>query len=396
MRKRPCVFFGLNTTTRYSRSVYKGACDYFIEKGLNFELGLPLSDELRRETARAVKGIIVIAASATVQNTLASYGVPVVNVSSKLLSPKLPSVFGDHEMAGLMAAKDLLNCRFHSFAYYGRTKSGSYAMLGRGFKKVIKEAGFSCAVRMEPVQAIEGLSYPLQKKLLEWISNLPKPVGIFCGNDCDAWEVCNACDLLDLKIGLDVGIVGYGNDELFCLTRHPQLSSVESRPDLIGYEAAALLHRLMRGARPPKTPILIPPAGVVQRASTDTFVSQDRHVTMAIEFIRQNIDQPLKVEQIFKHVPMSRRTLERHFHQSTGYTVQEAINQLKIERVKHLLITTSMKIDEIAHNTGFSSMAYMITSFRSNVGITPKQYRVRFQCSSSFSFTPTNALSLKR
>ncbi|MEO6845618.1 MAG: helix-turn-helix domain-containing protein, partial [Chthoniobacterales bacterium] len=81
---------------------------------------------------------------------------------------------------------------------------------------------------------------------------------------------------------------------------------------------------------------------------------------------------------------------ERRFHLTTGYTVLEAIHQLKIERVKHLLITTSLNIDEISHTTGFSSMPYMITSFRGLVGTTPNQYRIRFQTGALFPSPPRN------
>ncbi|MEO6846559.1 MAG: substrate-binding domain-containing protein, partial [Chthoniobacterales bacterium] len=317
MRRRPCIYFVLNPANRYARSIYKGACDYFQEKAMNFELSIAY-DEALIEKERPIKGIIVIAAETRTETVISSYRVPAVNVSSSILSPKLPSVHNDNQMAGRMAAEYLLNLRFHSYAYYGRAKSMADVTLGRSFKKTVENAGFSCTVQMLGLKDRHGMASPtLQKKLRLWIASLPKPVGIFCSDDFDAWEVWNACDLNGLQIGREVGIVGHGNDELYCLTRHPQLSSVETRPDLIGYEAAALLRRLMRGASPPKKPILMPPAGVIQRASTDTFVSTDRHVQTAIQFIRDHIDTPLKVDQVFKHVPMSRRTLERRFHQTT-------------------------------------------------------------------------------
>ena len=64
-------------------------------------------------------------------------------------------------------------------------------------------------------------------------------------------------------------LVGVDNEQVLCELCDPPMSSVAPNPVRIGYEAAALLDRLMAGAKAPSAPILIPPLGVVARQSSD-------------------------------------------------------------------------------------------------------------------------------
>ncbi|MEO6846504.1 MAG: substrate-binding domain-containing protein, partial [Chthoniobacterales bacterium] len=310
--KRSGIYIGISPASRFARIVLRGITDYFSEKSLHFELDIPFNDSFKLQ--HPVKGIIAGARMPSDVHALLALKVPVVNISSFLISSKLPSVISDNEMGGRMAAEHLIKCRFHNFAYNGRRSGHSYTLRGKGFKETVEARGFSYSEYLHKQKApVEKISPVQQQDLRRWLDKLPKPVGIFCGIDRDAWEIWSGCDALGLKIGKDVGIVGFGNDEFYCQTRRPYLSSVENRPDRIGYEAAALLLRLMRGARPPAAPLLIPPGGVVQRESASIFLTEDTHVDMAIQFIRDHLNDPKLMENIFKHVPMSRRTLERRF-----------------------------------------------------------------------------------
>src|SRR4029453_10165803 len=109
----------------------------------------------------------------------------------------------------------------------------------------------------------------LDKRLSRWLKELPKPVGIFAGHDVWALQVVEACRLGGLRVPEDVAVVGVDNDDLICELARPSLSSVVVPAERVGYEAAALLERLLAGARPPRGPVLIPPPGVVSRQSSD-------------------------------------------------------------------------------------------------------------------------------
>lgn len=388
MRNRPRIYNVMSPDARYVRAIYQGVTDYFSSKTQHYDL-LVVYDHQFIDRKEPFQGIITVAATLAMEKAIKAYGVPAVNVSSYLESPTLPTVASNTVIGGKIAAEHLLDCKFHHFAYYGRKKGNANITLGHSFKQTIEAAGFQCAVHLwsshkeQPARAFDPIQ---QKEIQKWITTLPKPVGIFSGNDPDAWAVWSACDALGLNIGKEIGIVGHDNDEFFCQTCHPQLSSVESRPDRIGYAAAELLDSLIGGAKPPKNSILIPPAGVVRRASSDVLMAEDPHVAMAIKFIRAHLDHPFKIEDVFNHVPLSRRTLQRRFHEYLGHTLEEAIQMLKIERIKHLLISTTMTIEEISDACSFSSASYLSRLFRQKVGTPPSEYRIRFQIRSPLTF----------
>ncbi|MEO6847596.1 MAG: substrate-binding domain-containing protein [Chthoniobacterales bacterium] len=367
--------------TRFERDIYQGITDYFTEKVPHFEL-IIIFHHSAIDTTRSMQGIITMLTDPKEVDSLLSFGVPVINVSGYLKSSKLPTVISDNEAAGRMAAEYLISCRFPHFGYHDHTTGHSFAMRCEGFKNAIVKAGFSCNQHQpyaHNLNDFKELDVAQHRNLRKWISGLPKPVGIFSGSDRDAWEVWNICQELDFKIGKDVGIIGHGNDEFYCETRHPYLSSVEVQPDRIGYEAGALLLDLIRGGRAPSQAILVPPSGVVARQSANVFLVEDEHVDMAIQFIRAHIEEADLIKKVFAHVPMTRRTLERRFNQCLGRTLVETIHELKIDRIKYLLDTTSMKLSEVADACGFANVFYMMRLFGKKVGLSPSNYRARFR-----------------
>ncbi|MEO6054107.1 MAG: substrate-binding domain-containing protein [Chthoniobacterales bacterium] len=381
MRKRLRIYVVMDPKTRFERGVYQGISNYFTEQVSYFELFI-VFHKSAIDTSRSLSGIITLITEPKEADSFLSFGVPVINVSGYLKSSKLPTVISDNEMSGRMAAEYLINCRYSHFGYHDHTPGHSFAMRGEGFKNAVAMAGFPCSQHQPYKDALSDfkhLDVAQHRNFRKWISDLPKPVGIFSGSDPDAWEVWNVCQELDLKIGKDVGIIGHGNDEFYCETRHPYLSSVEIQPDRIGYEAGALLFDLIRGGPAPSEAILVPPSGVVARESANVFLAEDSHVDMAIQFIRAHLEETSLIKQVFAHVPMSRRTLERRFNQCLGRTIIETIQEMKIERIKQLLDTTSMKLHEIARFSGFSNIYYMTRLFGKKVGLSPSKYRTRFQ-----------------
>ncbi|MEO8205493.1 MAG: substrate-binding domain-containing protein [Chthoniobacterales bacterium] len=378
MRKRSCIYAMLSSSD-FDRCIYEGISTCLLENAPDMEANMEL-DYLDEDLVHYSKGIITRINKSDEIPHLRAYDIPVINISDVVESPGFPSVISDAVLAGQLAAEHFLSRRFHHFAYYGLLTTHYSAEQSRSFEQAVKEAGdFKCAVKFHSWKSTcNAMTKAERLDLREWITRLPKPVGILCSGDLYAWELSKACDALNFVVGRDVGIMGSGNWEFFCKSRRPQLSSLDNRPDRIGYEAAALLLRMIRGEKAPSSPVLIPPT-VIARASSDAFVAGDSYVSGAIQFIHDHITQPLSPQEVFNHIPLSRTALERRFRKQLNYTVLEAIHLLKIDHIKHLLISTSKSIEEIACICGFSSGPYMTTLFREKVGTTPSDYRHRFR-----------------
>jgi hypothetical protein len=106
---------------------------------------------------------------------------------------------------------------------------------------------------------------------------------------------------LGLKVPEEVGVLGVNNDELICDFAPVQISSVDDDEFKIGYEGAALLGRMMKGRKPPRQPLLVPPKGVVIRKSTDLLdiaKVPDRHVAAAARYIAENFQTNITTPEL--------------------------------------------------------------------------------------------------
>ena len=111
-------------------------------------------------------------------------------------------------------------------------------------------------------------------------------------------------------------MLGVDNDELICETTQPRLSSIQMNTEQAGFEAARVLDRMMR--RNPRgttrqTVIAFGFSQVVTRRSTEPLQIADPLVARTIEFIRINADIVLTIEDIVRHLHVSRRWLEKRF-----------------------------------------------------------------------------------
>jgi LacI family transcriptional regulator len=150
-------------------------------------------------------------------------------------------------------------------------------------------------------------------------------------------------------------------------------------PERIGYEAAALLDRLMDGERPPAAPWRIEPLGVTTRQSTDVLAIDDPQVAAAVRFIREHACQGTTVAEVLRQVPLSRTMLERRFRKYLGRSPQVEIRSVQVKRAQQLLAETDLRLPQIAALAGFAHPEYLSVVFKRHTGQTPGAYRRRAQ-----------------
>jgi LacI family transcriptional regulator len=142
-----------------------------------------------------------------------------------------------------------------------------------------------------------------------------------------------------------------------------------------GYEAAALLDRMMKGQTPPKEEILFEPVRMVPRGSTDSVAVTDPDLAGALRFIRDHYAEGISVQDVADHVALSRSTLQRRFALLLRRTPREEIVQAQVQRVKELLASTELSLTRIAALAGFEHLESMCRLFKSETGKTPGEFR---------------------
>jgi len=105
----------------------------------------------------------------------------------------------------------------------------------------------------------------------------------------------------------------------------------------------------------------------------------DELVAIAQQKIEQNYQDAATIEELIKDIPSSRRNIVRRFKQITGITPIEYLQQTRIEAAKKLLEKTNQQMNEIIYNSGYNDPKAFRKLFKKSVGMTPTQYREKFQ-----------------
>lgn len=83
----------------------------------------------------------------------------------------------------------------------------------------------------------------------------------------------------------------------------------------------------------------------------------------------------LSLPALARELGLSARQVARLFERELGHGFREHVTRLRIERAKHLLATTTLRVIDVAAATGWSSLAHFHETFRRRTGTTPSGWR---------------------
>jgi len=328
-------------------------------------------------------GIIARIGTQAAARRVRATGVPVVNISAiQLPGVDFPRVATDLPAAGRLAAEHLLDRGFVHFAYYGLAHRPYVDRHYDGFADAVSAVCDDCPFYGTTLDSGAGARTAWssrQRGLSRWLKTLSRPVAIVTWTTELGRELIHACRREGLLVPEQVAVLAADNDELLCEACSPSLSGIALTSERIGFEAAKLLDRLMHGGRPPKSPRFLKPTGVLARQSTDTLAVDDPDLARAVAFIRSHATDPIQVQDVLREVPVSRRWLERRFREVLARGPAAEIRRVRLERAKHLLAETDTPVPEVARRAGFGSREYLAAVFKSELDLTPRQYRNRTQ-----------------
>ena len=373
----------------YDRAIALGVAKYAREQG---DWRLYVEEEHGRRLpdfdAWPGQGVIASFDDAAVTAAVTASGLPVVAVGGGGggfdATCGIPYVATDNERIACLAAEHLLERALEHFGFYGLPSSPTTVWSDarcQAFSRRLAAAGRTCDCLVARHDANRWSL--LQDELMQWLKNLPKPVGVMACDDVRARHVLEACRALGLRVPHEVAVIGVDDDEFVCELSDPPLSSVAQAAHRVGHEAARLLDRLMRpghhavrsaAAQVPGWTV-VPPVGVVARRSTDTLAASDPVVADAIRRIRERATQGLGIAELVKESRLSRWQLEERFRRVVGRSLHDDILHCRLAEAGRLLATTDLPIKTIAPRAGFRSVPYMTTLFRRHLGMTPAALR---------------------
>ncbi|MBX3750809.1 MAG: helix-turn-helix domain-containing protein [Opitutaceae bacterium] len=101
-------------------------------------------------------------------------------------------------------------------------------------------------------------------------------------------------------------------------------------------------------------------------------------IARVTRFIAQHYREPLDVRAIADHAKLHPKYLMRVFRKQSGASIWEYLLRLRVSHAQRLLITTDLKVLDVAMESGFSSVAPFYAAFaRHSAGLRPLEYRHR-------------------
>ncbi len=329
------------------------------------------------------QGIIARIEDQRMADKLRKLRCPVVDVLGQRAFEGIPSFDTDSNVVAQVAADFFLRSGFEQFAYSGykgvpfsdRRGDAFASYLERKGKRVLFVPSETGAGKAGHIQAVEERGIAAEKRIAEWLSVQQRPLAVLACNDVRAQQVLNACREYGIRVPEEIAIMGVDNDDVLCELCDPPLTSIEPDTERLGYEAAALLDRLMAGERPRTGVTLLPPRRIVERTSTDMVAIDDPIMVQAIRFIRQEVGTGIAVKDVLANVGRSRTDLEQRFRRWLRTSIHAEILRRRLERVSTLLKQTDLTLSQIGNQTGFSTAAHLCRLFQKHFGVTPTTFR---------------------
>jgi len=105
--------------------------------------------------------------------------------------------------------------------------------------------------------------------------------------------------------------------------------------------------------------------------------TEETETEIAIRFMKENITQPLNINQLAKEVHLSPSHFCSIFKKKTGYPPMEYFNHIKMQHACQLLEFSNKLIKELAFELGYTDQYYFSRFFSKYMGQSPVEYRKR-------------------
>ncbi|HEY0640188.1 MAG TPA: AraC family transcriptional regulator [Pseudonocardiaceae bacterium] len=101
----------------------------------------------------------------------------------------------------------------------------------------------------------------------------------------------------------------------------------------------------------------------------------EQAVGRVIEAMRDNLGEPLTIDDMARTAMFSKFHFSRIFQRVTGVSPGRFLSAMRLHEAKRLLVSTSLSVTDISHRVGYNSVGTFSSRFRNSVGVPPSTYR---------------------
>ena len=293
-------------------------------------------------------------------NVFNSIPVVYLDTNPDIFGRRTHVVFHDSFHTGVLAAKELLSLRLKRF-YYIPYKTPSFWCdhRWRGFSTTISAARFHVErLRLRPAQ--RGFF-------------IPPSSGVMAANDEMAEILLSQLKSVGCHIPRDVVVISADDSEI---ARLNGITSIRIDFEHGGYIAAEMLAAIIEG-RPCPIKMKFGDVCIQHRNSTRHLSQTLPRIPEAIALIREKACSGLSAADVIRVLDAPRRTVEEHFRKSTGHSILQEIQSVRMECAFDLLSSTTRSISSIVDACGYHTPQAMRKAFRLHAGISMQEWQKR-------------------
>lgn len=117
-------------------------------------------------------------------------------------------------------------------------------------------------------------------------------------------------------------------------------------------------------------------ADFIDHHSMEFSAEEPPAVGHAKRFVRAHVEEPIVLEEVVRHVGLSRFYFCKLFKRATGMTLTEYVTRVRLEKAKTLLGDPALRISEVVYASGFGSIPRFNSVFKRHTGMAPTAYRL--------------------
>ena len=331
------------------------------------------AEDFRRLATSATMLIADASAPADTILKAVSDGMPVVLLNDwrfKEQPANLGHIRTDDGDIGFKAADYFLSIgRFRSFGYVPAYTDREWSVKrGRAFAHRLSRRGQTC-VAFDHAKDGEDVGALL--------AALPKPAAVFCAWDNVAADVAYAAKKAKVRVPSQVLILGVDNDETYCTTSSPQISSIEFDSEGEGYKAADLALKMVssRKGTAARTICCGAVKRIVERESTRPPAPAAVLIERAIKFIAENATRGIVPQDVADSLGVSRTLLDLRFRETGNATVGKLILEKRLAALSSMLRKSKVPISRMIMECGFGSVNHAKAVFKNRFGMSMRDWR---------------------
>jgi AraC-like DNA-binding protein len=112
--------------------------------------------------------------------------------------------------------------------------------------------------------------------------------------------------------------------------------------------------------------------------NTEQYTYNSRRIEKTLEYMNQNFDKPITLNEVARLANMSDAAFSRFFKQRTGNTFIDSLTEIRLGHASRMLIDTTQSIAEVAYHCGFNNISNFNRIFKKKKNCTPKDFRESF------------------